>query len=127
MQWQPVSMSSRTSTTWDTKATTPMPASVRLWHGLADYSGLSVNAPVLTRLLQSMKERGTMLDATLIQVDIAGARAEADPGRPDSHSIRSWSFAIARRAHELGVPFVAGTNFMDQRSILFLTSTTKWS
>ncbi len=95
----------------------PMPASVRLWRGMADYAGFSVNAPVITRLLQSMKERGTMLDATLIQVDIAGARAEADPGRPDLHSMRSWSFAMARRAHEFGIPFVTGTDFMGRPAI----------
>ncbi|MEX2283807.1 MAG: amidohydrolase family protein [Gemmatimonadota bacterium] len=90
----------------------PMPASVRLWRGMADYAGLSVDAPAITRLLQSMKERGTIVDATLIQVNIAGARAELDQSRPDLHPMRAWSFAVARRAHAFGIPFVTGTDFM---------------
>jgi imidazolonepropionase-like amidohydrolase len=95
----------------------PMPASVRLWRGMADYTGFSVEAPALTRVLQSMKERGTMLDATLIQVNIAGARAELDEARPDLHPMRSWSFAMARRAHAFGIPFVTGTDFMGRPAI----------
>jgi imidazolonepropionase-like amidohydrolase len=98
------------------EANDQLPASVRSIRGIANYS-LPVDAPVMTRLLQSMKERGTMLDGTLFQVESAGLRAELDPDRPDLHPMRSWSYAIARRAHEFGIPLVAGTDLMGRPGI----------
>ena len=81
------------------------------------YAAAPVNGPLMTTLLQTMKAKGTLLDATLFALNSAGQRAEADESRPQLQPMREWGFALARRAHELGVPFVAGTDLMGRPSV----------
>jgi imidazolonepropionase-like amidohydrolase len=67
-----------------------------------DYPASPVNGEAITKLLQLMKDKGTILDETLF-VTNAGKRAEDDP-------VWVWSVAATRRAHEMGVPLAAGTD-----------------
>lgn len=67
------------------------------------YERVSAEAPVFEALLREMAERGTILDATL-------AMHPAPAGRPAVCS-RDFARALVRRAHALGVPIAAGTDF----------------
>ncbi|MGA1995505.1 MAG: amidohydrolase family protein [Bryobacteraceae bacterium] len=67
-----------------------------------DYASSPVDGDALTRLLRLMKERGTMLDETLF-VTNTGKRGESDP-------IWLWTVAVTKRAHQFGIPLVAGTD-----------------
>ena len=67
-----------------------------------DYAASPVNGAVITDLLRLMKDKGTILDETLF-VTNAGKRGEDDP-------VWTWTVAVTRRAHEIGVPLAAGTD-----------------
>ncbi len=67
-----------------------------------DYSSSPVNGPAITALLQLMHARGTMLDETLFVTHLAH--------RDDSDPIWRWTHEVTKRAHELGVQLVAGTD-----------------
>lgn len=67
-----------------------------------DYSASPVEGDAITRLLRTMREKGTILDETLF-VTNAGKRSEDDP-------VWLWTVAVTRRAHEMGVTLAAGTD-----------------
>ena len=73
----------------------------RRGHGI-DYSKSPVDGEAITALFRLMKEKGTILDETLF-VTNAGKHGDDDP---------VWRFTVAatRRAHEMGVTLVAGTD-----------------
>jgi len=81
--------------------------------GRGNFAGVPVASPSVERLLQSMKERGTALNATLWVFD---RQANDDVGR----ARLAWSNAVTKRAAELGVRIVAGTDGLlgDQRDPL---------
>lgn len=72
----------------------------------ADFTRIRTDDPRITALLDRMKARGTILDATLrVFQQTAGRSAEAaGPG------ILPWIYAVTRAAHEHGVLVDAGTD-----------------
>ncbi len=67
-----------------------------------DYASSPVDGPAITALLQLMRLRGTILDETLFVTHL---------GHPnDSDPIWRWTCEVTKRAHELGVALVAGTD-----------------
>jgi imidazolonepropionase-like amidohydrolase len=71
-----------------------------------DFAGIRPDDPRILALLDAMKARGTILDATVaVFVDEAARRPDAvAPG------IGDWSVAVTRLAHERGVLIDAGTD-----------------
>jgi imidazolonepropionase-like amidohydrolase len=67
-----------------------------------DYAASPVDGDAISRLLRLMKERGTMLDETLFVAN-AASRGDSDP-------IWLWTVAVTKRAHQFGIPLVAGTD-----------------
>jgi len=67
---------------------------------------------VIERLLERMRDHGTMLNPTLWVF--------AESQRPDSVSaLRTpWTYAVTKRAFELGIPIVAGTDGLFSRDSL---------
>jgi len=81
----------------------PVPSYEAARRGLGiDYSKSPVTGDAITHLLELMKAKGVQLDETLFVTD-AGKRTAGDP-------IWLWTIAVTRRAHELGVALVAGTD-----------------
>jgi hypothetical protein len=70
---------------------------------------VSASSPPITALLEGMRARGTMLDPTLFIIASSVARGDS-AGRVRGDSIVRWAVEVTRRAHELGVPVVAGTD-----------------
>lgn len=90
------------------------------WEGMADapteyhhdqlplYANFSAESQVFTELFQAMRARGTMLDATLAMY----ARAARNPNNDLSDRCEvDFARALVRRAYQLGIPIVAGTDF----------------
>jgi hypothetical protein len=73
---------------------------------LADFTKIAPNDPSILALLREMKERGTILDATLRVFH------EETEHSPDAigPGIMPWSYAVTREAHEMGVLVDAGTD-----------------
>ena len=69
-----------------------------------DFAAVPADGPVMTRLLQSMKDHDVALNPTLwIFSD--------GPARDDLSALRTpWMFAVTRRAQELGVTIAAGVD-----------------
>jgi imidazolonepropionase-like amidohydrolase len=65
----------------------------------APYAMVAPDAPAVTRVLEAMKERGVILDATVSTV--RGAVSEA---------AFAWAVRLTARAHALGIPIAAGTD-----------------
>jgi hypothetical protein len=99
------------------EAESALPGSIRTIFGRPDFAGAPPQGAVITGLLERIRSSGMLLDATLVRMNLNGARAEADPNRAPLHGMRSWSFEVARRAHALGIPFVAGTDLMGRPSV----------
>jgi imidazolonepropionase-like amidohydrolase len=89
---------------------------------LVDWKNVSIDSPRITALLRQMRKKGTILDDTIIHTNmrqIPGiVKTEAAlpeekrlPGYADN--VESWTYGITRRAHELGIPLVAGTDFSE--------------
>jgi imidazolonepropionase-like amidohydrolase len=87
-----------------------------------DWKNVSVDSPAVTALLQRMRKQGTILDDTIIHTklrlipDIVKGQAALPeekrlPGYADY--VESWTYGITRRAHEFGIPIVAGTDFSE--------------
>jgi imidazolonepropionase-like amidohydrolase len=82
-----------------------------------DFDQLSVMAPVFTQLFTEMSDRGTILDATLAffaresVVQRFMARRSLGVESPPLPCEQDFARALVRRAHELGVDIVAGTDF----------------
>lgn len=75
-----------------------------------DFAGVPAGGPVMTRLLQSMKDRGVALNPTL------WIFAEG-PAKDDLAALRTpWMNTVTKRAQEMGVTLAAGTDTMIQGS-----------
>jgi imidazolonepropionase-like amidohydrolase len=72
----------------------------------ADFMHIPPDDPKIVALLQRMKERGTILDATLRVFQQASDHAPDAMGS----GIMPWSYAVTREAHEMGVLVDAGTD-----------------
>lgn len=73
----------------------------------ADYQSLSVNTEPITKLLQAMRERKAVLDATLFVTSQLATRQ----GATGAATARvAWTFDVTRRAHQMGVVIAAGTD-----------------
>lgn len=91
------------------------------------YARVTADAPVFDELLGEMAERGTILDATLaMHTSVEGGPPEGTgpaPAGPPAVCDRTFARTLVRRAHELGVPIAAGTDFTadgDEGPALFL-------
>jgi imidazolonepropionase-like amidohydrolase len=80
--------------------------------GKGDFLHVAPNASAIERLLERMRSRGTLLDPTL------WVFAESSP--PDSVArLRTpWMNAVTRRAFEMGIAIVAGTDGLFSRDSL---------
>jgi imidazolonepropionase-like amidohydrolase len=100
-----------------------MPAvSDRASNQMVGWTQVSVDAPAMTALLRQMRKRGTMLDDTAIwtKFRLLPSIERAEAARPESErtpglagAIENWTFGIVKRAHEFGIPLVAGTDFQE--------------
>jgi len=73
-----------------------------------DFAGVPADGPVMTRLLQSMKDKGVTLNPTL------WIFAEG-PAKDDLAALRTpWMNTVTKRAQEIGVTLAAGTDSMIQ-------------
>lgn len=88
-----------------------------------EWGRISADSPAVTALLKRMGARGTMLDDTVIHTHLRlvpalinreSARPEAERKTGYPPLVDEWAFAVTRRAHQLGVPLVAGTDFQEQ-------------
>jgi imidazolonepropionase-like amidohydrolase len=71
-----------------------------------DFTGIRPDDPRILAVLEAMKARGTILDATVaVFVDEAAKRPDAVAA-----GIGDWSVAVTRLAHEKGVLIDAGTD-----------------
>lgn len=68
------------------------------------------DGPVATALLEEMRTRGTLLEPTLLVMQLA-----AEPGAP-LDTLPAWAAAVTRRAHALGVGIVAGTDALGRET-----------
>jgi imidazolonepropionase-like amidohydrolase len=98
---------------WEREKTYARFADVR--YGGVDWKTVSIDDPALTRVLKLMRERGTMLDATLLVTHdrIVGRqlrRAAAERTIAEPELLDRWLFAVVRRARELGIPITVGTD-----------------
>ena len=75
-----------------------------------DYASVPVNSDAITALLRRMKEKGTALDATLFIFNSFVESGQPPPGVRDARLLANWSFDVTRRARELGVTVIAGTD-----------------
>jgi imidazolonepropionase-like amidohydrolase len=86
------------------------------------WTDVSVDAPAMTALLRQMRKHRTVLDDTAIwaklrlvpaieKSEVAKPEAERTPGL--AGAIERWTFGIIKRAHEFGIPLVAGTDFQE--------------
>jgi imidazolonepropionase-like amidohydrolase len=75
------------------------------------WGAFSVDAPVFTELLEEMVRRRTILDATLAMYsrDERAGRESPAPGRERCDT--DFARALVARAHAMGVPIAAGTDF----------------
>jgi imidazolonepropionase-like amidohydrolase len=82
---------------------------------LHDYAAVPATGPAITRLLEEMRARGTVLEPTLYATRLRANRAAAavdDSTQRRWVPLAAWGYAITRRAHEMGVPILAGTDLM---------------
>lgn len=82
----------------------------------APYETVALDSPRLTSLLLLMKERGTILDATLWVTQQIESAPPGAGGFGEPAQAAAWAFAVTRRARELGVKVGAGTDGMMARS-----------
>lgn len=73
---------------------------------LGDFEHIRPDAPPILALLKAMKQRGTILDATLLPFE---QEAKHDPAKVGA-GITPWSYAVTRLAHEQGVLVDAGSD-----------------
>lgn len=76
----------------------------------ADYENAPVTSDKITTLLRRMKEQGTVLDATLFIFNSFIESAQPPPDVRDVRALVNWSFDVTKRARELGVTVIAGTD-----------------
>jgi imidazolonepropionase-like amidohydrolase len=89
---------------------------------LVGWTKVSVDAPAITALLRQMLRQKTVLDDTAVWMKLRlipaierGQAALPEEKRTPGYAaaIENWSFAIVKRAHEFGIPLVAGTDFSE--------------
>ncbi|HUW54753.1 MAG TPA: amidohydrolase family protein [Rhodanobacter sp.] len=73
---------------------------------MGDFAHIRPDAPPILALFKAMKQRGTILDATLLPFK---QEAEHDPGKVGA-GIMPWSYAVTRLAHQHGVLIDVGTD-----------------
>lgn len=73
---------------------------------LAYFTSVRPDDPQIVALLHQMKERGTILDATLRVFEQQAARAPGAAGQ----GMLPWMYMVTREAHQAGVPIDAGTD-----------------
>jgi hypothetical protein len=72
-----------------------------------DWTSVPVNSEAVINLLRQMRRRGTVLDATLYTtID--------NPSRDERNPRWAWTYDVTRRAHQLGIPIVAGTDLPER-------------
>jgi imidazolonepropionase-like amidohydrolase len=74
--------------------------------GQADFSAVRPEDPKITALIADMKERGTILDATLRVFQQQAARSADSVAK----GLMSWIYAVTRATHQAGVLIDAGTD-----------------
>ncbi len=74
----------------------------------APYSTVAPDDPRVLAVLQKMRDRGTILDATLSTMESAVGREAA-----------LWAIELARLAHEMAIPIAAGTDRDNSAEELF--------
>jgi imidazolonepropionase-like amidohydrolase len=94
------------------EALSQMPATFASARALRQYDFISVAESSLTRLFGEMKASHTMLEPTLLTTQRMATTARNDTTRRAMWTIDRWSYDITRRAHELGIPIVTGTDVM---------------
>jgi imidazolonepropionase-like amidohydrolase len=86
------------------------------------WTKVSIDAPAMTALLRQMRKHGTVLDDTAIWAKLRlvpaiekseAAKPEADRTPGLASAIQRWTSGIVKRAHEFGIPLVAGTDFQE--------------
>ncbi|MBA2606964.1 MAG: amidohydrolase family protein [Acidobacteriota bacterium] len=87
-----------------------------------NWKSISVDSPTITALLRQMRKQGTMLDDVIIHTNMRQIPGivKAEAALPEekrlpgyANYVESWTYGITRRAHELGIPLVAGTDFSE--------------
>ena len=73
---------------------------------MGDFTHIRPDAPQILALFKAMKQRGTILDATLLPFLDETTHA---PGKVGA-GIMPWSYAVTRRAHQQGVLIDVGTD-----------------
>ncbi|MBS0383239.1 MAG: amidohydrolase family protein [Proteobacteria bacterium] len=73
---------------------------------MGDFEHVKPDAPQIVALLDAMKQRGTILDATLL---VFKNEAQLHPQSVGA-GIMPWSYAVTRLAHQRGVLIDAGTD-----------------
>jgi imidazolonepropionase-like amidohydrolase len=73
------------------------------------------DAPPITALLEAIRARGTLLEPTLLVMQLGGAGAAGSAPRA-LDTIPAWAVGVTRRAHALGIPLVAGTDAIGRRT-----------
>ena len=75
-------------------------------------NAISADHPAVVSLLKLMKERGTILDATVcfLRDLVAMAEKERPQLLPLAKARADFAYAVTRRAHEMGVEVSAGTD-----------------
>jgi imidazolonepropionase-like amidohydrolase len=83
-----------------------------------DWKNMSAEAPAITSLLRRMRRQRTILDATLLPthsrvVERELAKPEAERKLRDPLALDNWLFSVTRRAHQMGVMLVVGTDIQE--------------
>ena len=83
-----------------------------------DVRGIRADDPAIGSLLRRMKERGTILDATvsLYTASVETAERQFPQYVPAVKACRAFAYAVTRLAHEIGVDVCAGTDGMFKRA-----------
>lgn len=91
-------------------------------NNMVGWTKVSVDAPAMTALLRQMRKKGTVLDDTAVwaKFRLVPAIERAEAAKPEvertpglAAAIENWTFGIVKRAHEFGIPLVAGTDFQE--------------
>lgn len=77
-----------------------------------DYDAHPVTSEAITRLLTLMKQRGSILEPTLFATRLRSQRASLDSTQRRFVPLAAWGYAFTRRAREMGIPVLAGTDLM---------------
>ena len=85
---------------------------------LPEYDSFTEEAPVFTELFDEMRERGTILDATLAMYARFDRQRLENPGNgPPVRCRTDFARRLVRRAHAEGIPIAAGTDFSTPPSV----------